>query len=134
MTSSHFDLLLQTARQQREPQRLLFVFADAELPDDADEMQRAGFEAGQGGALTPAACVEKSAAELSTFEALVDESRRTGLSWRVMFVAALAGANGQPPSQARIDSALEAMVENVRRGSFSGYMALDPQGLPVQFG
>lgn len=131
--TSHFDLLLQTARQQREPQRLLFVFADAELPDDADEMQRAGFEAGQGGALTPGVCVDKSVAELSTFEALTDESRRAGPPWRVMFVAALAGADGQPPSRARIDSALEAMVENLRRGKFGGYMALDPEGQPVQF-
>lgn len=132
--TSHFDQLLQAARQQREPQRLLFVFADAELPDDADEAQRAGFEAGRGGALAPRACVEKSVAELSTFEALALESRRTGLPWRVVFVAALAGTHGQPPSQARIDSALEAMVENVRRGSFGGYLALDTQGQPVQFG
>lgn len=129
----HFDLLVQTARQQREPQRLLFVFADAELPEDADEAQRAGFEAGQGGALAPGACVDKSVAELSTFEALAEESRRTALPWRVMFVAALAGVDGQPPSRARIDTALEAMVENVRRGNFGGYMALDPDGQPVLF-
>ena len=34
MKISSFEDLLQAARQQPEPQRLLFVFADAELPAD----------------------------------------------------------------------------------------------------
>ena len=133
-SSSLFDQLLQAAAAQPEPQRLLFVFAEAELPGDADAAQRAHFEAGQGGSLTPVACVEKSIAELSTFAALVAESRRTSLPWRVMFAAGLSGANGQPPSPARIDSALQAMVESVRSGDFGGYLALDAEGRPVQFG
>ena len=133
-SSSHFDQLLQAAAAQPEPQRLLFVFAEAELPGDADAAQRTRFEAGQGGTLTPVACVEKGVEELTTFAALVAESRRTSLSWRVMFAAGLSGANGQPPSPARIDSALQAMVESVRSGVFGGYLALDTEGRPVQFG
>ncbi|MGE4477305.1 MAG: ribonucleotide reductase subunit alpha, partial [Stutzerimonas sp.] len=35
-----FDHLLHAARQQTEPQRLLFVFAVAELPDDASAAER----------------------------------------------------------------------------------------------
>ena len=50
---SSFDDLLRAARSQPEPQRLLFVFAGAELPEDCTPEQRARFEAGQGGALTP---------------------------------------------------------------------------------
>lgn len=123
-SSSLFDQLLLAAAAQPEPQRLLFVFAEAELPGDADAAQRARFEAGQGGALTPVACVEKSVPELTTFAALVAESRR----------ASLPGANGRPPSPERIDSALQAMVENVRSGAFGGYLALDTEGRPVQFG
>src|SRR5215207_1626424 len=77
MTSpSQFELLLQAAASQPEPQRLLFVFAAAELPADASAAQRARFEAGQGGALTPLACVDKAVGDLSSFEALVAESRR----------------------------------------------------------
>jgi hypothetical protein len=133
-SSSHFDQLLQAAAAQPEPQRLLFVFAEAELPEDADAAQCARFEAGQGGSLTPVACVEKSPAELTTFAALVAESRRTSLPWRVMFAAGLSGANGQPPSPARIDGALQAMVESVRSGAFDGFLALDTEGRPMQFG
>ena len=51
-----------------------------------------------------------------------------------MFAAGLSGANGQPPSAERIDSALEAMVEGVRSGSFGGYLALDTEGRAVRFG
>lgn len=50
MDISSFDDLLHAARAQPEPQRLLFVFAAAELPDDATPAQRARFAAGQGGA------------------------------------------------------------------------------------
>ena len=76
MNISSFDDLLRAARQQPEPQRLLFVFAQAVLPDDSTPEQRAGFEAGQGGALTPLMSVDKTPEELGTFAALVEESRQ----------------------------------------------------------
>ena len=60
MTISNFDDLLKTARQQTQPQRLLFVFASADLPEDATSAQRASFLAGQGGALVPNLCVDKT--------------------------------------------------------------------------
>ena len=50
--SSHFRQLLQAAAAQPDPQRLLFVFAAAELPDDPTPAQRERFAAGEGGALT----------------------------------------------------------------------------------
>ena len=43
-----FDDLLSAARAQVEPQRLLFVFAQAELPEAPTPEQRAGFARGQG--------------------------------------------------------------------------------------
>ena len=43
-----FDDLMRAARQQPEPQRLLFVFAGAELPDDSSPEQRRRFAAGAG--------------------------------------------------------------------------------------
>ncbi len=54
--NSFSDFLL-AARQQDQPQRLLFVFARAELPEQASQEERARFEAGQGGALAPLMCV-----------------------------------------------------------------------------
>ncbi|CDS53277.1 FIG00933811: hypothetical protein [Polaromonas sp. CG9_12] len=74
MDISTFDDLLQAARAQPDPQRLLFVFAGVELPDDATPAQRERFEAGQGGALVPLMCVDKRPDELASFAALVEEA------------------------------------------------------------
>jgi hypothetical protein len=134
MTSpSQFDLLLQAAASQPEPQRLLFVFAAAELPADATPEQRERFHAGLGGTLTPLACVDKGVEELATFNELVAESRQASPPWQVVFIAALPGQAGRPPSSALVDSALQAMVENVRAGRFSGYLALSVSGEPLTF-
>jgi hypothetical protein len=132
-TSTHFELLLQAAAAQPEPQRLLFVFAGAELPADATPAQRAAFEAGHGGALTPLACVDKAVDDLANFEALAAESRHASPPWQVVFIAGLPGQGGKPPSTALVDSALHAMVGNVRAGRFGGYLALGRTGEPLSF-
>ena len=130
---SHFELLLHSARSQPEPQRLLFVFAEAQLPVDATPAQREQFEAGLGGTLTPLACVDKGAGDLTSFHALVAESRQASPPWQVVFIAALSGQGGHPPTAALVDSVLHAMVQNVRAGRFNGYLALDPNGEPLSF-
>ena len=43
MISSYSDLIKATQSEQ-EPQRLLFVFCRAELPDDASAEEKAAFE------------------------------------------------------------------------------------------
>ncbi|MGZ5725101.1 MAG: ribonucleotide reductase subunit alpha, partial [Caldimonas sp.] len=100
MTISSFDELLQAARSQEQPQRLLFVFAAAELPEDATAAQRARFEVGHGGTLTPLMCVDKTPDELPSFAALVAEAREFGRPWDIVFVAALSGSAGRGPSSA----------------------------------
>jgi len=67
MEISSFDDLLVAAREQPEPQRLLFVFAGAGLPEDSSPEQQASFAAGVGGELTPMMTVDKSPASLTTF-------------------------------------------------------------------
>ena len=59
MISSYSDLI-QASYSQQEPQRLLFVFCRAELPDEASPEEKAAFERGEGGALTPVVCVDKT--------------------------------------------------------------------------
>lgn len=130
---SQFDQLLRAAIAQPEPQRLLFVFAAAELPTDATPAQRRQFEAAQGGALAPLACVDKTPEELGSFEELVEESRQASPPWHMVFIAGLSGRDGRPPSTQQVDGALQAMVENVKRGSFGAYLALNPAGEPVHF-
>jgi hypothetical protein len=130
---SHFQQLLQVAASQAEPHRLLFVFAVSELPDDATPTQRARFLAGEGGALAPLMCVDKAPDELRDFEALLQESRRAGPPWQVVFAAALAGAGGQPPSEAQVESALQAMVQAVHDGGVGRFAAFGPTGHPLNF-
>ena len=130
---SSFDQLLQAAADQPEPQRLLFVFATAELPADATPAQRQRFTAGGGGTLTPLMYVDKGTDELSSFDEFVAESRGAGPPWHVVFAAGLSGQNGQLPSAERVEQALEAMVERVRGGRIENLLALDPSGEPLQF-
>lgn len=133
MGISNFEDLLQAARQQSEPQRLLFVFADVELPDDSTVEQRARFQAGDGGALVPLMSVDKKPGDMSTFSALVEESRQFGRDWAVVFVAALSGRGGRAPADAEVDQSLQRMIEAVKSGSFGSFMPFDRQGQPLIF-
>jgi len=133
MNVSGFEDLLRVAREQSEPQRLLFVFADAELPKDSDPEQHARFLAGNGGALVPLMSVDKKPEDLGTFAELVEESRQFGRDWAVVFVAALSGRNGQAPTEAEADRSLNYMVEAIKTGSFASFMPFDRHGQPLVF-
>jgi hypothetical protein len=134
MSISNFDDLLRAARQQSEPQRLLFVFANAVLPDDATPGQRARFEAGEGGALAPLMSVDKAPEELDTFAALVEESRQYGQDWAIVFVASLAGRDGRAPTSKEADQSLQRMIESVKTGLFGSFIPFDRQGQPMLLG
>jgi hypothetical protein len=131
---ANFDDLLRAARAQPEPQRLLFVFATAELPEDSTPQQHADFLVGQGGALTPMMSVDKAPEALNTFAALVAESREFGHDWAIVFVAGLSGRAGCPPSSAEAEQSLQRMIEAIKSGAFGSYMAFDRDGEPVLFG
>lgn len=134
MTIASFDDLLRSASQQTQAQRLLFVFTKAELPDDATPEQRARFQAGEGGTLTPLMCVDKSPDELTSFDALLEESRRAGPAWDIVFVAALSGSAGRHPTSADAEAPLQRMVESVKSGRIDGFIPFDVHGQPVRFG
>ncbi len=88
---SSYQHLVQASRKEPEPQRFLFVFCKAELPDDASAAERAAFERGEGGALMPVICVDKTPDEVPYFDVLAEESRATGQDWDMVFVAAMSG-------------------------------------------
>src|SRR3990167_2667269 len=125
MNISSFDDLLQAARAQREPQRLLFVFAGIDLPEDSTPAQREGFEAGQGGALVPLMCVDKGLEELTSFAGLVQESSQFGRDWRMVFAAALPGTLNQAPTPEDAEAALQRMVQAIQRGEIGAYIPFD---------
>jgi hypothetical protein len=128
MQLATFSELVGAARAQPEPQRLLLVFATAELPEDADAGQRARFEAGEGGVLTPLMCVDKDPATVAGFEAIAAESREFGRPWAVLFAAALGGSGGRPPTEAQVGAALDRMVESVRAGEIGAFVPFGPDG------
>jgi hypothetical protein len=133
MTISSFDELLQASRQQSEPQRLLFVFATAGLPDDATPAQRTRFSAGQGGTLAPLMCVDKAPDEIVSFETLVEQARAFGQPWDIVFVAAMSGRAGSSPTAAQAEVPLQRMVEAIKAGDIGGFIPFDGQGQPIQF-
>lgn len=134
MDIRHFNDLLTAARGQPDAQRLLLVFAGATLPSDATPEQRASFEAGESGELSPLMCVDKDPAELTDFAALADEAAGMGQPWVLVFAAALGGTGQQPPAMQQIDGALQRMVDSVKAGRLGGMIPFDRQGLAVQLG
>ena len=130
MLSKYSDLI-DASRSQDEPQRLLFVFCRAELPDDASAQDRAAFERGEGGALTPVICVDKTPDEAPDFQALAEESRTTGQNWDVVFIAAMSGRGGVLPSTDEAQQPMTMMVESIRLGHLGNYLPLDKNGEAV---
>lgn len=133
MISSYTDLL-KAANAEPAPQRFLFVFCRAELPDDASSAEKAAFANGEGGALTPVVCVDKTPEEASDFGALVEESRQTGQDWEVVFVAAMSGRGGMAPSSDEAQQPLTMMVESIRLGHVGNFLPLDRKGHAVSLG
>lgn len=134
MNISSFDDLLQAARQQTEPQRLLFVFTRADLPADATSAQRERFKDGQGGALVPIMCVDKTPDELRTFADLAEESRQFGQEWHVVFATAMSGNGGLAPSSSAAEMPLQRMVEAIKAGNLGTLIPFDQQGQSLILG
>lgn len=131
MNISSFDDLLQAARQQSEPQRLLFVFACADLPQDSTPAQQAHFLAGHGGALVPMMCVDKALDELKNFADLEQESRQFNQAWHIVFAAALSGTDGLAPTAEAAEKPLQKMVEAIKAGTLGTLIPFDRQGQAV---
>lgn len=132
MMINDFSDLLQAARQQSEPQRLLLVFAAAELPRDATAEEKMHFERGEGGALVPRVCVDKLPEEIESFAALLDESTRTGIDWNILFVAAMSGRGGFAPNPDEAVQPLRMMVEAIKAGRIGEFLTITRQGDLVQ--
>lgn len=133
MISNYTDLIT-TAQTQAEPQRLLFVFCRAELPDEPSEQEKTAFQKGEGGALNPVICVDKPLSEAEDFEALVAESLHTGQLWDVLFVAAMSGRGGSMPSTDEAQQPLTMMVESIRMGHLGNYLTLNASGEAISLG
>ncbi|EHR40593.1 MULTISPECIES: ribonucleotide reductase subunit alpha [Alishewanella] len=128
MNIQSYQDLLQAAAMQPEPQRLLFVFAKAELPNGYTDSQKQNFEQGQGGALAPVLCVDKLPEEVSAFQQLVAESTHTGIDWDIAFVSALGGRGGFPPNSDEAVQPLQMMMQKIQGGMIADFLTFDRNG------
>lgn len=128
MNIQSYQDLLQAAAMQPEPQRLLFVFAKAELPNGYTDSQKQNFEQGQGGALAPVLCVDKLPEEVSAFQQLVEESTHTGIDWDIAFVSALGGRGGFPPNSDEAVQPLQMMMQKIQGGMIADFLTFDRNG------
>ncbi len=135
MEITSYATLLAAARQQPEPQKLLFLFLRAALPDDASPADRERFEAGQGGVLVPAFCVGLAPDQLTTYADLVQEADAMSPDWQLVLVAALGGTGDKPPSDDKVEEWLGIMQKTVQGGGDLGqFLAFNRDGEPVYFG
>lgn len=121
MNIASYSDLLDAARAQSQPQRMLFAFARAEQPDASS------------GTLTPVMCVDKTLDELSTFDALVDESRHTGAHWDIVFVTSMSGRAGKAPAASEAEAPLNMMVTNIHIGEVGRFLAFGKDGQLLRF-
>ncbi|NOQ36658.1 MAG: ribonucleotide reductase subunit alpha [Methylococcaceae bacterium] len=123
------------AKQQPEPQRLLFVFLRTSLSKEAKDKEKQQFHSGQGGELQPIMCVDKNLDELGSFAELVEESKQMQQDWQIVLIAGLAGKNGRFPDASEAEQPLNIMVQTVEQGGdLSKYLAFDKEGTLIQFG
>lgn len=132
---TNYETLLTVGKQQVEPQRFLFVFLQASLPDDHNDAEKQSFQSRQGGELQAIMCVDKKLEELSCFADLVRESEQMEQEWSMVLIACLAGRNGTYPTPEEAEQPLKMMVQTVQNGGdLSKYMAFDKQGELLHFG
>jgi hypothetical protein len=133
MNNDSYTALLDAARAQAQPQRMLFAFARAELPEGAGGAEKAAFEQGRGGTLAPVMCVDKTLDELGTFADLVAESRHTGKDWDIVFVTTMSGRGGKPPPSSEAEAPLNMMVTYIHTGEVGRFLAFRKDGELVEF-
>ena len=132
MNISHFNDLLEAARQQTDAQRLLMVFAGAELSDDATPEQKADFDAGHGGELSPLMCADKTPTDIGSGEKLVTEAAPFGHNWVVVFVAGMSGIGPRAPSSEDAQAHLQGMVDAIKVGQIDRFIAFNLDGDAIQ--
>jgi len=122
-----FKELLQMTNEQSAPQRLMFLFANAEStnPKKSKKHQR--------GTISPVMCVDKLPSELSTFNALVKEADSIAKQWNFVFIASLSGENGVAPTTDEAEPFLNKMANDIETGNGIGrYVIFDREENPIE--
>ena len=123
---SVFNDLLEMTKQQPEPQRLLFLFAQTE--DTKGKIKKH-----QRGSISPVMCVDKLPEELSDFASLKKEADSVSKDWNFMFVAGLSGTDGKAPSSDDAEPYLNKMTNDLANGQdLSRYVVINRDEQPIE--
>ncbi len=118
--SSPFSNLVSEAKNQDQPQRLLFLFAQIEKQDSKKHKRR------QRGSLVPVMCVDKIPAELEGFAGFAAEADQISADWDFMIAAGLSGVEGELPSSDDAEPHLNKMANDLMMGAdLSKYVIID---------
>ncbi len=120
-----FQSLVNAAKKQEQPQRLLFLFAKAETEENQAKNQHRG-------TLTPVMCVDKLPSELGSFSDFSAEADNISKEWDFMIAVGLSGQNGVAPSSDDVEPFLNQMINNLTAGQdLSRYVIFDREQNPV---
>ncbi len=124
--SKDFKKLIDAAKNQPEPQRLLMLFVQADRENKAKKKKSRG-------TISPVMCVDKLPEELSTFTNLVKEADGISSEWNMVLMAGMNGEGGQPPSAEEAEPLLNRMANDVAMGQdLSRYFILDRKGNQIE--
>jgi len=122
-----FKELLELTNEQEQPQRLMFLFANAESRNPKKSKKH------QQGTISPVMCVDKLPEELTTFADLKKEADSIEKNWNFVFIASLSGENGMTPTQDDAEPFLNKMVNDVQTGNNVGrYVIYDREENPIE--
>lgn len=124
-----FKELLDMTKQQEQPQRLLFLFAQPEGHNPKKSKKHLK------GQVNPVMCVDKLPGELTTFSALTKEADAITKDWEFVLIAGLSGHDGQPPSEDDAEPYLNKMSNDLADGQdLARYVILDRNEAPIEMG
>ncbi len=116
---STFTQLLNTAKAQAEPQRLLFLIAKTESTTKSKNDRHRG-------TVSPVMCVDKLPEELTDFKHFTREADRITKDWDLILIAGISGENGQAPDTDSVEPVLNKMANDLMQGQeLSRYLILD---------
>jgi len=120
------DLLTMTSEQE-QPQRLMFLFANAEATNTKKSKKH------QRGTISPVMCVDKLPSELTNFSSLVKEADAIEKNWNFVFISSLSGENNLAPTTDEAEPFLNKMANDIETGNNIGrYVIFDRDENPIE--
>ena len=126
---TNFNSLINAAKQQDQPQKILVAFIEVYLPSQHNVSQAKDFLAGTGGVLKPIQLVEKDPFQLYDLNSLAEESLTEQKNWKIALIGCLSGINGLMPNSQVTKKHKDSMIHKINSGAdLSRYFAFHKNG------